>query len=323
MIVQLLSSFKLHPNDGIYIGLQSKVDEEYKVLATIRAQLPDLLLHPVLLDGPTRGAADTLHLIISKMDPEHLRRKTISLDCDTLYFCDVLTDMRRLAKDVGCVYCFEDEGEEPIYSYTRFNASTNRIKETKEKVRISPYANTGAYGFASALILSQYLEKLLERPLPENGEFYTSAVISEMILDDLEFQAVELSLSDFACVGTPRQLRNFVEAGIQRKELTKHCIVVFDLETVAGLHCSQEMTELQILDVLPAKFVMFMRRIKRDGFEVRLSFENGYCPNGRNLIFDDTSRSQISYATAAARQKARLQGYLFPVNEDFNNVVGW
>lgn len=323
MIVQLLSSFKLHPDDAIYIGLQSTVDAEYEVLATIKAQLPNLPLHPVLLDRPTRGAAHTLNLIISKMNPEHLKKKTISLDCDTLYFYDVLAEMRKLGKGIGCVYCFEDEGEKPIYSYTSFDESTNGIEKVTEKVRISSHANTGAYGFSNALILSQYLEKLLVRCLPEKGEFYTSAVISEMIADGLEFQAVQVRLSDFACVGTPGQLRDFVNAGIRRMELTKQCVVVFDLETLGRLQGSQKTTEQQILDVLPAKFVLFMRRIAKDGFEVRLSFENGYCPDCKNSIFNGTGRTQITYATEAVRQKAKLQGYLFPVNEDFNNVVGW
>lgn len=323
MIVQLLSNIKLYSDDAIYIGLQKTVEDDYRVSATIQAQLPNLPIHTVLLDGPTRGAADTLHLIIGNMNPEHLHRKTVSLDCDTLYFYDVLAEMRKLPEDSGSVYCFEDEGEKPIYSYIRFDELTKRVEEVREKIKISSHANTGAYGFANARLLSQHLERILEGDLPEKGEFYTSAVISEMIDEGFDFRAVQVQASDFACVGTPKQLRLFLETDVRRENLAKHCKIVFDLETVLQLSGSTWKTEGQILKSLQVKFVAFLQKLKKDGVELELSFRNGYSPDQKEVNLDETDEMEFKYTTVASREQARAQKHLFPVSENFKNVVGW
>lgn len=45
------------------------------------------------------------------MSPEELRRKSISLDCDTIYFSDVLGDFRVCGREYGCSFYFEDGGD--------------------------------------------------------------------------------------------------------------------------------------------------------------------------------------------------------------------
>lgn len=44
------------------------------------------------------------------MSSEEIRRKSISLDCDTIFFSDVLGDFRSCPSDYGSSFYFEDEG---------------------------------------------------------------------------------------------------------------------------------------------------------------------------------------------------------------------
>ena len=53
------------------------------------------------------------------MTKEHLSRKTVSLDCDTIYWGDVLEDVRRMPKGHGGCFYFTDDGDKPIFSYIK------------------------------------------------------------------------------------------------------------------------------------------------------------------------------------------------------------
>lgn len=46
-----------------------------------------------------------------QMSPVEVRRKSISLDCDTIYFSDVLGRFRECASGCGSSFYFEDEGD--------------------------------------------------------------------------------------------------------------------------------------------------------------------------------------------------------------------
>lgn len=76
------------------------------------------------------------------MENVDLARKCISLDCDTIYFTDILTQFR--ASTSSCCFYFEDLAGKPIFSYLNLDES-NRILEVKEKVPISNHANTGRF----------------------------------------------------------------------------------------------------------------------------------------------------------------------------------
>lgn len=53
------------------------------------------------------------------MSKEHLTRKTVSLDCDTIYWQDILQSVRSMPPQYGgCVY-FVDNGDRPIFSYIK------------------------------------------------------------------------------------------------------------------------------------------------------------------------------------------------------------
>ena len=98
------------------------------------------------------------------MDEASLVRKTISLDSATLYFSDVLGAFRQVRSDFGASFYFVQDNEHDVmdanYSYIKMSGGI--ITDIREKVGISHFANTGAYGFPSAHALLVTCEAILD-----------------------------------------------------------------------------------------------------------------------------------------------------------------
>lgn len=85
--------------------------------------------------------------------------------------------------------------EQPIFSYIRFEPSTKKIVDIREKVAISRYANTGAYGFPCGEKLRDACCGVLDNPVGKAGEFYTSTIIEKMIRDGKQVSFVRCDRS--------------------------------------------------------------------------------------------------------------------------------
>lgn len=179
------------------------------------------------------------------MSAEHLKRRTVSLDCDTIYWADVLQHIRDMPDDHGGCFYFPDDGDKPIFSYiqTDPDAKYPLITDIKEKVAISNKANTGAYVFPSAGVLRSWAGKNIDmnaqRSEGDVGEYYTSQMISTMILEGkVPFLGMPLSITDFSCVGTPEQLQDLllqlkVDSSTMKIKKRRFC---FDLDsTLVGV----------------------------------------------------------------------------------------
>lgn len=148
------------------------------------------------------------------MNAEHLKRRTISLDCDTIYWADILQNVRDMPEGHGGCLWFPDNGDKPIFSYIQTD-SNSIITDIKEKVAISNKANTGGYIFPSAGILRSWAAKNIDmnsrKPSGDVGEYYTSQLISAMILEGkVPFLGMGIGETDFSCVGTPEQLQDLL-----------------------------------------------------------------------------------------------------------------
>lgn len=139
---------------------------DLQVQGLLRKEFPRLDIRVIELQFDTRGAAETLFIVTQSMEEKESKRRTISLDCDTIYFDDVLGLARSLPQRAsGCVY-FEDNSDLAVFSYLDLDDS-GRILDIKEKKPISRYANTGAYIFASGDLLRCYANALLDTKLSE------------------------------------------------------------------------------------------------------------------------------------------------------------
>ncbi|CAK8991389.1 unnamed protein product [Durusdinium trenchii] len=164
----------------------------------------------VELPGPTRGAAETVLIGLKSLPEDMLKRPTLLADGDTFYTADVVSRFRAVAKTHNAVFCFKDTQPKPIYSYIKLDIADN-IKEVKEKIKISDWANTGCYCFRDGAELAQECEALIRRgetqlSQDQKGEFYTSGVIAAMIARGAPFRGIKLDREDFHVLGTPTQV---------------------------------------------------------------------------------------------------------------------
>ena len=199
--------------DTLYIALMDTIDSQFGLVQRMRTEYPHLHIKPVLLTFETRGAAETLYTVLQSMTAAELSRKTISLDCDTIYFEPILERFRALESAISGCFFFEDKGGRAIYSYLRFDEEGDddmRVVEVREKVMISSHANTGAYAFADGRQLHSFCAHLLDHAVGSAGEYYTTNVIREMLQEGLYVRGLRVSNSGFVCVGTPSQLTDLL-----------------------------------------------------------------------------------------------------------------
>lgn len=210
--------------------------------------------HLVELPGPTRGAAETVLLALRGV-PEQVRARPVMLcDGDCYYTHDIVTAFRQVASTQGASFVFHDTQPEPIYSYCKITDSFDII-ETKEKVKISDWANSGCYCFRSGIQLEAECAALLaqgETQLSQDKvpEYYTSGVIARMLARGDKFKALVVPASDINVLGTPSQ----VEAWCRARPTPKSCQLAFCLSALCPLPRSPSLSLSSGPDVAVASY---------------------------------------------------------------------
>lgn len=215
MLCWLVENLKLTAQDTVWLAVNEEVENEFQLGQSMKKWFPNTNVRVIKLNYFTKGAAETLFIVAQNMPTSYRRRRTVSLDCDTIYFSDILTKVRKLPPNQGACFYSIDKGSEPIFSYITYEPHGRNVIDIQEKKAISRNANTGAYAFPSGDALRYWANFILDSKLdPQNtqpGEYYTSQLISAMIkADSCFFAAIELTEDDFCCVGTPRQLDEFL-----------------------------------------------------------------------------------------------------------------
>ncbi len=111
--------------------------------------------------------------------------------------------------------------ERPNYSFSRVDHA-GRIFETAEKSVISNYGSVGIYYFARGTDLIKYAERMIERNIRTNNEFYTSPVYNQFIQD---FKLIlHYPIAEMFQLGTPEEFhenRNRVIEFLRKREEIK------------------------------------------------------------------------------------------------------
>ena len=205
MIEHVISSFRIKDDDKLII-IYNKPLNQYDLDKIIKTKFTDAIL--IEMTKQTEGAVETLLFGLNWIllhNSNLLERKTIIVDCDTIYNMDIVGLSRAQADNT--VFYFKDEGLEPIYSYIQID-DVNRVVDVQEKNKISSNANTGCYLFKSSLVLKQYCEIIIKNNIRHNGEYYMSCILKEILNRRSEvLQAYLINKEDFDCVGTPFQLQ--------------------------------------------------------------------------------------------------------------------
>ena len=230
MIFWLIDNLNLTKDDIIYIGIMEDICDEFGLEFKLTKEYPQLSFKIVKLIYQTRGPVETLFTILQTIPDKELDKPILSLDCDTLYFDDIINKFK--INNSSCSFYFDAADKPEIFSYLNLYAGSNKILDIQEKKWFKDsvkYGNTGAYGFKNGRLLKKYCVDLLDSDQRVNNEFYISQIIKNMIKDGELFRGI--NIENFRCTGTPDQLNLFlkeIEDGkIKCNKIKRFC---FDLD---------------------------------------------------------------------------------------------
>ena len=250
MIHRVVESITTQQEDIIHVVYNPELNY-WNFKESLQKEFPTKKFNFIELEKQTRGAAETILLGLTNLDNNILSQSFLILDCDTFYSDDIVGKYKSL-NNKNSIFYFKDFDDNPIFSYINFD-SKNNITEIKEKVKISHYANTGAYGFKDGHLLSNYCQKIINK----EGELYVSRVYEQMISDGEQITASEIE--KFDCVGTPLQLRVYCEKETRKTKL-RFC---FDLDNTL---VSFPQTPNDYSSVLPSqKNIDYLKFLKSQG----------------------------------------------------------
>jgi len=208
MIFWLIDNLNLTKDDNVYIGIMEDICDEFGLEFKLTKEYPDLSFKIVKLIYQTRGPVETLFTILQTFSDKELDKPVLSLDCDTLYFDDIINKFK--INNSSCSFYFDATTKPEIFSYLKLEAA--RILDIQEKKWFkdsAKYGNTGAYGFKNGRLLKKYCIDLLDSDERVNNEFYISQIIKNMIKDGELFRGI--NVEHFRCTGTPDQLNLFLK----------------------------------------------------------------------------------------------------------------
>ena len=207
MLLHLLDQLKLRLGDVVWLIIPAADYAQFHSQLDFKSEYPQADIRVCQFTVQTRGAAETIFIGLQQMTHAELSRRTLCLDCDTLYFSDVLSMFRAAPSGKGMCAYFIDTGTAAIYSYLRLDADSS-VAEVHEKNAVSDLANIGAYGFASASLLRQFIQPVLDSTKGGRNHLFLSNIINQMILAGHGF--VANLAEDCAQCGTPDKLEQFI-----------------------------------------------------------------------------------------------------------------
>ncbi len=202
IISYLLDNLNTNNIDYIFIPY-NKEYKNYRFEDLLIKNYPKINFKFFCLENNTRGAAETINIGINNLNEER-NIPVLCLDCDSFYTNDIISQWN----GENCIFSFEDENENPIYSYVK-TSDNNVIVDIKEKEKISNNACTGAYGFKSINELKKYTSKIIENNIMQKSEFYTSGVIKEMINNGSVYINIIIEKKNFVQLGIPNDVEKF------------------------------------------------------------------------------------------------------------------
>jgi HAD superfamily hydrolase (TIGR01509 family) len=204
MIFYVLDNLTILDNDNIFIIYRSDLDN-YSFTNIIKSKYPKIFLIPI--NYQTLGAVETLYNGLNYIKEITQNNTCVLMDCDTYYTEDILQIIRE-HDNKNIVFYTKKINEKPIYSYIDLD-NNKKIIDIKEKQKISSNANTGCYVFSDINELIVNCKYILDNNINYNGEPYTSCVIEYMI-KYTEFYGYELNKDCVFSIGTPNELKNYI-----------------------------------------------------------------------------------------------------------------
>lgn len=158
----------------------------------------------VSIDKITEGAACTTLLA-----SEHINNDSelVIANCDQYIDWSFQDFMNEGRKFDGCLATFNSTN--PHHSYVKMKKGV-AIK-VAEKIVISDKASAGIYYFKSGSSYVSAANKMIEKNIRTNNEFYICPVYNELILDKKIISNFEINVNNKHMLGTPQELEIFLD----------------------------------------------------------------------------------------------------------------
>jgi len=192
--------------NGKYTFIVQKAHyEKYSLKNTLDLIAPKC--NVVVTEGLTQGAACTVLLAkehINNDDPLILANSDQFVDWDSNEFM-----WSMLADNVdGGILVFEST--HPKWSFAKVDEN-NYVVEVAEKKPISNLATVGIYFWRKGSDFVKYAEKMIEKNIRVNNEFYVCPVFNQAIDDGKKIKVFKIKSKNMWGIGTPEDLKYFLE----------------------------------------------------------------------------------------------------------------
>jgi dTDP-glucose pyrophosphorylase len=163
----------------IYI-VQAEHNKKYNLSELLPTMTPLLDVVVIEVDGPTEGAAASV--LAAK---EYIDNNDLLVICNSDQIVkwtpnDFLKDAGEGRGLDGSIAVFTADGDRWSYAKTDENG---RVTKVAEKQKISDQATAGVYYWRYGSDFVKYAEKMIDKDIRVNGEFYVAPVYNEAILD--------------------------------------------------------------------------------------------------------------------------------------------
>lgn len=177
--------------------------QQYKFLEKMLLGLGDEI---IVCKKETEGAAQSLLLAKDALDHS---QPFLSINCDQYLRWNPWRFRDLLTANPNTSYILTYKETSPKCSYIRKD-STEKVVEVREKKVISDDATIGVYHWAKTSDFVQDAEQMIADGHKENGEYYVAPVYNYSIARGLIVDNFEVSKKEFWPVGTPDDLRVFL-----------------------------------------------------------------------------------------------------------------
>lgn len=156
--------------------------------------------------GVTKGAACTAIAAHKCINPDD---SVLFADSDNIFQSQDIKNLLSSVKNLDAALLTVNASS-PAYSYAKIN-DYGYVTQTREKEVISNHAITGVYYFAKMRdFVDAAICMILHDDAPK-GEFYMSNVYNYLVRSGGKIGIHEISNKRFTCVGTPRQLKEYID----------------------------------------------------------------------------------------------------------------
>ena len=170
----------------------------------------EIVILPELTDGTTRTVLYAEDIIKDKNIPLVIHTSDVwsnpRLSLDEFDF----------KEDDGYLLTFK--ANSPGYSYSEIT-DKGQVTRTREKQRISRYANVGIYAFKSFNMFKKYAEQAIENEEMYNKEYYIAPIYNGAIEDGRKIMSIERK--NVHVMGTPEEYEFFINhVNLNKENLT-------------------------------------------------------------------------------------------------------